>query len=150
MNTDKELKHKEISNKILKAFYKVYNVFGYGFLEKIYERALMIELNKLGVKCKNQQPIKVYYEKEVIGNYFADIIVEDKILLELKSIKSLSIQDESQILNYLSCTEFEVGLLLNFGLKPQAKRKVFDNELKPYIRVIQANPTESIREDMVL
>lgn len=147
MNTDKELKYKETSSKILEAFYKVYNVFGYGFLEKIYERALMIELKKLGLKCKNQQAINVYYEEEVIGNYIADIIVEDKILLELKSIKSLSIQDECQILNYLSCTELEVGLLLNFGPKPQAKRKVFDNERKPYIRTIRAKQQEKLYEE---
>ncbi len=88
MNTDKELKHKEISNKILKAFYKVYNVFDYGFLEKIYEKAMMIELNKLGLNCNNQS-VKVYYEEEVIGNYIADIIVEDKILLETEINKIL-------------------------------------------------------------
>ena len=136
MNTDKDLKYKEISDKILKAFYKVYNVFGYGFLEKIYEKSLMIELKKLGLKCVNQHPIAVYYEGEIIGNYIADIIVEGKILIELKSVKTLTIQDESQLLNYLSCTEIEIGLLLNFGPKPQTKRKIFDNERKPYILAI--------------
>ncbi|HPR17758.1 MAG TPA: GxxExxY protein [Candidatus Cloacimonadota bacterium] len=131
-----QLKYENVSDLILKAFYKVYNIFGYGFLEKIYERALKIELNKLGLSCKTQQPIKVYYEQELIGNYIADMIVEDKILIELKSIKTLTIQDESQLLNYLSCTEIEVGLLLNFGPKPQTKRKIFDNERKPYIHSI--------------
>ncbi|MCF7792671.1 MAG: GxxExxY protein [Candidatus Cloacimonetes bacterium] len=132
-----KLKHEGISDLILKAYYKVYNVFGYGFLEKIYEKALLIELRKSGLKCVSQHPIKVFYEGEVIGNYIADIIVEDKILLELKSIKTLTIQDESQLLNYLSCTEFEVGLLLNFGPKPQTRRKIFDNERKAYIRAIR-------------
>ena len=134
-----ELKYKDMSNLILKAFYNVYNIFGYCFLEKLYERALMIELTKLGLKCNNQHSIKVYYDKQIVGDYIADIIVEDKILLELKSTKTLSIQDESQLLNYLPCTELEVGILLNFRPEPQIKRKVFDNELKPYIRAIREN-----------
>ncbi len=96
----------------------------------------MIELTKLGLKCNNQHSIKVYYDKQIVGDYIADIIVEDKILLELKSIKTLTIQDES---HYLSCTELEVGILLNFRPEPQIKRKVFDNELKPYIRAIREN-----------
>jgi len=139
MGTEKKLKFEDISDKILKAFYKIYNVFGYGFLEKVYEKALVIELIKSGLKCKNQQPIKVFYDGNVIGNYIADIIVENKILLELKSLNTLSKQDEAQLLNYLSCTEMEVGLLLNFGPKPQTKRKILDNEREPYIRAIREN-----------
>jgi GxxExxY protein len=132
MNTE-ELKFKDVSDKIIGAFYKVYNALGYGFLEKVYERAMMIELKKNGLESQNQYSIHVYYDSQNIGDYIADIIVENKILVELKSTKTLTIQDESQLLNYLSCTKFEVGILLNFGPKPQIKRKAFDNDRKTYI-----------------
>ena len=127
------MKYEDITEKIIKAFYEVYNSLGYGFLEKVYENAIMIKLRKLGLKCKSQVSIKVYYEKHIIGEYVADILVENKVIVELKAIKQLSKQDEAQLLNYLSATEIEVGLLLNFGEKPEFKRKIFDNERKTYI-----------------
>ena len=135
------MKYEDITEKIIKTFYKVYNSLGYGFLEKVYEKATIIELNKLGLKCKSPFPTKVYYEKQSIGEYLADILVENKVIIKLKAIKQLSKQDEAQLLNYLSATEIEVGLLLNFGEKPEFKRKIFDNEHKTYIR---SNPRKSV------
>ena len=126
------MKYENITEKIIKSFYNVYNALGYGFLEKVYENAMILDLRKAGLKCEDQIPIKVYYHNEIIGEYFADILVEKKIIIELKAIKQLTKQDEAQLLNYLSSTKIEVGLLLNFGEKPEIKRKIFDNKLKKY------------------
>jgi GxxExxY protein len=123
-----ELLHKDITNAVIKAFYKVYNQLGYGFLEKVYENAMMIELKKMGLHCQKQRPIKVYYLGEEIGDYFADIVVEDIIILELKAAESLCEDHEYQLINYLKATDIEVGLLFNFGKKPEFKRKVFQND----------------------
>ena len=114
-----------MSEKIIKAFYKVYNVLGYGFLEKVYVAALMMELVKMGLRARAEIPIHVYYDGQVIGEYAADIIVDDCIILEIKAAKSLSVDHEAQLLNYLKATKIEVGLLLNFGPKPEVKRRVF-------------------------
>jgi GxxExxY protein len=121
------LLHKEITDKIIKAFYNVYNSLGYGFLEKVYENAMMIELRKLGLNGQRQVPIKVYYEEQLVGEYFADIIVEDSIIVELKAAENLCEEHEFQLINYLKATELEIGLLLNFGKKPQFRRKIFTN-----------------------
>lgn len=126
----KEFKHQEITDKILKAFFVVYNKLGYGFLEKVYERALIIELRKYGLECQAQIPIKVRYDGFLVGDYFADIIVEKCVIIENKAMDSLCPEHEAQLLNYLKATEIEVGLLLNFGQKPQFKRKVFSNQFK--------------------
>ena len=126
------MKYEHITERIIKSFYNVYNTLGYGFLEKVYENALIIDLSKAGLICENQVPIEVFYQNETIGRYFADILVENKIIIELKAIKHLTKQDEAQLLNYLSSTKIEVGLLLNFGEKPEIKRKIFDNKLKKY------------------
>jgi GxxExxY protein len=123
-----ELLHKDITNAVIKAFYKVYNQLGYGFLEKVYENAMMIELKKMGLHCQKQRPIKVYYLGEEIGDYFADIVVEDIIILELKAAESLCEDHEYQLINYLKATDIEVDLLFNFGKKPEFKRKVFQND----------------------
>ncbi|MDP8226846.1 MAG: GxxExxY protein [Candidatus Celaenobacter polaris] len=126
------MKHEELSSKIIQTFYKVYNMLGYGFLEKVYENAMMIELKKMGLDCKNQFPIQVLYDNEIVGEYYADILIEEKIIVELKATKTLTKQDEAQLLAYLTATNVEVGLLLNFGEKPEFKRKIFDNEYKKY------------------
>ena len=125
-----ELLHKELSNKIIKCFYTVYNTLGYGFLEKVYENALMIELSKNGLKAEKQKHIKVFYDKKSVGEYFADIIVEDTIILELKAAKSVVEEHDLQLINYLKATKIEIGLLLNFGKKPEFKRKIFTNDRK--------------------
>ncbi len=126
--------HSEITEQIIKAFYKVYNTMGYGFLEKVYEKILMIELKKMGLEAQRQIEIKVYYEGEEVGDYKADIIVEEKVILELKAADTLCEEHEAQLLNYLKATPIEIGLLLNFGVKPQMKRKIFTNDKKPALR----------------
>ena len=122
--------HKELSNKIIKAFYNVYNTLGYGFLEKVYEKALLIELKENGIECENQKPIKVSYKNYNVGDYYADIVVENKIIVELKVAENICDEHEFQLINYLKATEIEIGLLLNFGKKPEFKRKIFTNDKK--------------------
>ncbi|MCJ7495856.1 MAG: GxxExxY protein, partial [Deltaproteobacteria bacterium] len=125
-----DFKSKELTEKIIRAFYKVYNTLGYGFLEKVYENAMMIELKKEGVSASSQSPIRVFYEGEVIGDYYADILVDNKLIVEIKAAKQVVEENEAQLLNYLKATNIEVGLLLNFGTKPEVKRKAFDNSRK--------------------
>jgi GxxExxY protein len=125
-------KHSEITDKIIKSFYTVYNRLGYGFLEKVYENALMIELLKLGLDVKRQVPVKVFYDEKEIGNYFADLIEDDVVIIELKTGDGLVEEHEAQLTNYLRATKIEVGLLQNFGYKAQVKRKVFSNEYKTF------------------
>ena len=122
--------HSDITEKIIKAFYNVYNKLGYGFLEKVYENAMLIELKKFGLDCRNQFPIKVYYDEKNVGEYFADIIVNDYVIVELKAAENLCEEHECQLVNYLKATEIEVGLLLNFGKEPQMKRKVLTRDHK--------------------
>ena len=121
------MKHKELTEQIIKIFYKVYNTLGYGFLEKIYENAMMIEFRKAVIPAVSQSPIKVIYEGELVGEHSADILVDKKVILELKAVKSLVPDHHAQLLNYLKATDIEIGLLLNFGPKPEISRKVFDN-----------------------
>ena len=125
-----DLLHKEITEKIIKAFYKVYNTLGYGFLEKVYENAMAIELRKMGLEVKCQYPITVYYESEIVGAYFADLIVNDIVVLELKASGYLLEEHECQLINYLKATKIELGLLMNFGKDAEYKRKVFMNKFK--------------------
>jgi GxxExxY protein len=124
------LLHEDLTGRIIKAFYKVYNQLGYGFLEKVYQNALYLELKNQGFDCKAQYKIDVYYLNNKVGEYFADIIVEDKVTLELKAAESLCEAHECQLQNYLRATNIEVGLLLNFGKKPEHKRKIFMNDKK--------------------
>jgi len=121
-------KHSDITDKIIKCFYKVYNTLGYGFLEKVYENAMFLELKTLGLYVEKQKQIKVYYEGEKIGEYYADLIVSESVIIELKAAESLCEEHEFQLINYLKATEIEVGLLLNFGKEPQVKRKIFTNK----------------------
>ena len=100
---------------------------GYGFLEKIYENSMMIEFRKAGIFAESQSPIKVIYEGEIVGEHAADIIVDQKVIIELKAAKNLMADHHAQLLNYLKATDIEVGLLLNFGPKLEISRKVFDN-----------------------
>lgn len=122
--------YSDLTGKIIKAFYKVYNELGYGFLEKVYENALKTELRKQGLKCVSQFPIKVFYNEILVGEYFADLIVEGKIILELKAAERISKAHELQLINYLRATKAEVGLLLNFGKKPEFRRKIYSNNHK--------------------
>ncbi len=123
-------KYSDITSKIIKAYYNVFNKLGYGFLEKVYENSMMIELKEMNLKCEKQVPIKVFYNEKVIGDYYADIVVEDRVIIELKAAESLCEKHEIQLVNYLKATEMEVGLLLNFGKKAEFKRKVLTSEYK--------------------
>jgi len=118
-----ELKHKELTEKVIQCCFKVHNTLGFGFLEKVYENALVIELSKAGLDAKQQYPIQVYYDGEIVGDYQADILVEDKVILELKSIDRIADIHEIQLKNYLKATGIEVGLLINFGKSVEIRRK---------------------------
>ena len=124
------MKHHTLSEDIIKVFYRVYNALGYGFLEKVYENSMVIEFQKEGLPAVQQSPIDVTYENEIVGQYFADIVVDEKIIVEIKAKKCLTPEDTAQLLNYLKATNKEVGLLINFGPKPEISRKVFDNSKK--------------------
>ena len=136
-------KHADLTGKAIGAFYKVYNTLGYGFSEKVYENALALELRKLGLRVESQQPITVYYDHEVIGQFFADIVVNETVILELKAVHELVAEHEAQLLNYLKATLIEVGLLLNFGPTPEVKRKVYDNQRKGSLSWIREQNTDS-------
>ncbi|TDE07253.1 GxxExxY protein [Flavobacterium sandaracinum] len=125
-----DLKHKELTDGILKTFYEVYNELGYGFLEKVYQNSMYIELKNKGYKVEAQNKIKVYYKGTEVGEYYADLIVENLVILELKAVDYIIKDFENQILNYLRSTDCEVGLLLNFGKKPEFRRKIFENNRK--------------------
>ena len=130
-----ELLHKELTEKIIKTFFDVYNELGYGFLEKVYQNSLSIELRARGFKVEAQKQIKVYYKGMEVGEYYADIVVDDLVILELKAAECLIKEFEAQLINYLRGTNMEVGLLLNFGKKPEFIRKVYENSRKNGIRL---------------
>ena len=121
------MKYQELTEKIIGCAYRVYNKMGYGFLESVYEKCLLIELSKAGLKAESQAPIVVYYDGEVVGEFVADILVDDTIILELKSVRQIVQAHEVQLVNYLVATRKEIGLLINFGeTKVEVKRKVRD------------------------
>lgn len=123
--------HEELTSKIIRCFYTVYNQLGYGFLEKVYENALVYELQSNSLYAVQQAPIKVFYNERQVGSYYADILVENICVLELKAGEGgIILEHELQLTNYLKATEYEIGLLLSFGEKPSFKRKVFSNSLK--------------------
>ena len=131
MKSNSKLKHREITDVILNVFYKrVYAQLGYGFLEQVYENAMAYEVQESGLSVARQQKIDVYYRGIVVGEYFADLVVDEKVIIELKAAQQLLPQHEAQLLNYLRATQYEVGLLLNFGPKPTHLRRAFDNNRK--------------------
>lgn len=117
-----------LTGRVIKSYYNVYNTLGFGFLEKVYENSLVLDLKFNGIHGRRQVPIKVIYLGEHVGFYMADIIVEDKLILEIKAAENLCEEHEAQLLNYLRAAEIEYGLLLNFGKTPQIKRKKWTNE----------------------
>ena len=123
------MKDDSLTETIIGCAFEVHNVLGAGFLEKVYENALRIELLKQGLKVKQQEPIQVYYEGQVVGSYYADLWVEDRVIIELKAVRSLSKAHEVQLVNYLTATGVDTGLLLNFGSSVQVRRKF--REYKP-------------------
>ncbi|MGV3636677.1 MAG: GxxExxY protein [Flavobacteriales bacterium] len=116
--------HSELTQRIIAAFFKVYNSLGYGFLEKVYENAMVVELRSKGMEVKVQHPITVVYEGVPVGSYYADLFVEDQVIVELKAAEEICEEHEFQLVNYLKATNKEIGLLLNFGTRPRIKRKI--------------------------
>ena len=125
------LLHEDITAVIIKCFYKVYNTLGYGFLEKVYENALVIELRNEGLICFQQTPVTVFYQEYEVGKYYADINIANLIILEIKAgAGGIIVEHELQLMNYLRATSFQVGLILHFGKTPTFKRKIVSNVLK--------------------
>jgi len=122
--------HGDLSKLIIESFYKVYNTLGYGFLEKVYENAMRLELERNGLIGETQKSIIVYYDGVEVGYYVADMVINDLIIVENKAHSSLCPEHENQLLNYLKATRVEVGLLLNFGTTPTFKGKIFENKYK--------------------
>jgi len=123
-----ELLQKELTSEVLNAFFYVYNQLGYGFLEKVYENALAHELRKRGHAVTQQMSIDVHYDGIKVGEYFADMLVDRLVIVEIKSAESISKQHKTQLMNYLKATQIEVGLLLNFGPKPEFRRLIATNQ----------------------
>jgi GxxExxY protein len=125
------LLHEDLTGKVIKAFYTVYNTLGYGFLEKVYRNSLAWELEKIALSVAVEYPIPVFYDGRNVGSFFADIVVNNLVILELKSAETIREEHEAQLINYLRATSMEVGLLLNFGRKAEFRRKVYMNLNKP-------------------
>ncbi|HTW32304.1 MAG TPA: GxxExxY protein [Candidatus Sulfotelmatobacter sp.] len=136
------LKHAELTDKIIGVFYDVYNELGHGFLESTYAQAMVVALKDAGLNSAREVPVPVWFRGQQVGQYFADIVVEDAVLLELKAARNLESAPEAQLLHYLRATDVEVGLLLNFGLRPQFRRLLFDDDRKK----IRENPCKSAAE----
>ncbi|MCU4189339.1 GxxExxY protein [Flavobacterium odoriferum] len=126
----KNFPHQELTKSIIGIYYNVYNELGFGFLEKVYHKALLIELKNNGYKIDSEKKVNVYYKNEIVGEYIPDIIINDSVIVELKCVEYLTDIHENQLLNYLKATDCEVGLILNFGKDPQFIRKIFTNDLK--------------------
>jgi GxxExxY protein len=130
MNTD-EMKHSELTERIIAVYYRVYNDLGPGFLESIYHRAMTIAMAEEGLRVEEQLPIPVWYRGQQLGDFRADILVNGCVLLELKAVEHLDRSHSAQTLNYLRATDLEVALLLNFGhTRPEFRRLLFDNDKK--------------------
>ena len=119
--------HSELTEKIIACAYKVYNKMGYGYLESVYEKCMLIELADSGLNAEAQKPLKVFYKGQIVGDFIADIIVNDTVIVELKSVSKIVSAHEVQLVNYLITTDRPVGLILNFAKdKVDVKRKVKD------------------------
>ena len=130
MKNDSILKHGDLTEKIIAVFYEVYNELGHGFLESVYHRSFEYALCARGLNVRHKIEIPVWFRGQIVGDFDADVLVEEKVLLELKAVRALDAAHEAQLLNYLRATDVEVGMLFNFGLKPQFKRFAFDNSRK--------------------
>lgn len=129
-----DMKHADLTEKIIGIYYQVYNELGYGFLEKVYQNAFYLALRQAGLEVEAQRKIKVWFRGQEVGDYCADLIVSDLVIVELKAVEALVEEHDAQLLNYLRGTDIEVGLLLNFGKKSEIRRKVYDNALKPNLK----------------
>ncbi|MGH7679820.1 MAG: GxxExxY protein [Gemmatimonadaceae bacterium] len=125
-----ELLHAELTDKILGGCYAVYKVFGFGFLEAVYRNALAVELARLGLIVKKEVPVEILYLGVPVGTYRIDLLVNDKVIVESKTQKAITVADEKQLINYLKATPHEVGLVFNFGPEPKFQRMVYSNSRK--------------------
>jgi GxxExxY protein len=130
MESPREYKHSELTDKILNVFYEVYNELGYGFLESVYQKSMVIALKDAGLTVTSEIAIPVWFRSHNVGDFRADVVINNAVLLELKSARTLEPVHESQTLNYLRATELEIALLLNFGPRPQVRRLAFANDRK--------------------
>jgi len=130
MTTDRSYKHSELTDKIIGVFYDVYNELGFGFLESVYRNALRLALLEKGLVVEQEVPVSVYFRGKNVGDFRADLVVNGVILLELKTAEAIVAAHESQVINYLRSTSLELGLILNFGPKPQVRRLLLDNVRK--------------------
>jgi GxxExxY protein len=137
----KKMLEEHLTKRIISCAYKVHKTLGPGFLEKVYENALRIELEKLGIRVEQQQPINVEYEGQVVGEYYADLWVDERVVIELKAVQALAREHEVQLVNYLTATKIDVGLLLNFGPSVQIKRKFREYKPKSSLLVSIMSPT---------
>lgn len=128
------LLHQSITNTILKVYYEVYNELGHGFLEKVYQNAMYFELKARGLKVESQKEIKVYFKQQLVGEYYSDLIVENKVIIELKATEVLMNAHVAQTINYLRATPIEIGMLLNFGAEPEFKRLIYTNNKKSNLK----------------
>ncbi len=128
------MKHEVITEQIIKVFYQVYNELGHGFLERVYQNAFYLALKQSGLDVEAHRKIKVWFRGVEVGEYFADLIVNNLVIIELKAAETLVEEHDAQLINYLRGTDIEVGLLFNFGKKPAFRRKVYDNSLKPNLK----------------
>jgi len=137
------MKSEDITHKIIAAAYRVYNILGFGFLESVYKKAMVIELSKGDLRVEEEKPLKVYYDDQAVGDFYVDLFVEDEIVVELKSIQRLAKEHEVQLVNYLNGLKKEVGLLINFSPSGvQVKRKY--RKPKP---AMEENPEGTVRQD---
>jgi GxxExxY protein len=127
---DGKFKHGDLTDKIIGTFYEVYNELGFGFLESVYEEAMKMALEAKGLTVKQQVPVPVWFRGKKIGNFEADLVINNLVIVELKAVKGIDEAHIAQLLNYLRATEIEVGLILNFGHKAEFKRQAFDNSRK--------------------
>ena len=136
------MKNEELSQKVIGVFYDVYNELGHGFLESVYENAMVIALRSKGLEVEQQYAVPVWFRGNRVGSFCADLVIERTIIVELKAVRSIDPSHEAQLLNYLRATDIEIGLLLNFGVKPEIKRRIFDNPRK----TIRENPCSSVAD----
>ena len=126
------LKYGELTSRIIKTFYDVYNELGPGFLESVYEHSMLYALSDAGLSARRQVPIPVNFRGRIVGEFFADLVVNDVVVLEIKTARTIDRAHEAQLLHYLKATDFELGLILNFGPRPQLRRLILDNEQKQF------------------
>jgi len=128
------MKHESLTEQIIKVFYQVYNELGHGFLERVYQNSFFLALRQAGFEVEAHKKIKVWFRGIEVGEYFADLVVNNLVILELKAAEALVEEHDTQLINYLRGTDIEVGLLFNFGKKPTFRRKVYDNAFKPNLK----------------